>query len=239
MSSLSDLAIPQDADTEEKDVLGGSYILDSGVYEYDIDMAYMVESARGAIGVNMIFTKGNQQLKQSFWVRSGNDKGNKTTFTNKAGNEQPLPGMAAINSIVFLTLGKNQISELDTEEKVVKLYSYEAKEEVNTTVDVVTDLLGQKIVLGIMKNEIDVKQKNDATGNFDTTGRTKFENEVTKVFQAGTNCTVAEVKGREDAQFITKWNDKNKGTVRNKVEHKGPVGVSGAPASAPTTKSLF
>jgi len=238
MSSLSNLALPSDAEAEEKDTLGGGFILESGVYEYDINMAYMIKSLNGATGVNAIFTKGKQQLKQTFWVASGDAKGNKTTFTNKGGKEQPLPGMAIMNSITFLTLGK-QLSDLSTEEKLVRLYNYDAKEEIDTKVQVITDLLKTKIVLGVMKNEVDVKKKVEGTNDYVTTGRTKFENEVTKAFQAGTNCSVPEVKGKEDATFITKWNDKFKDTVRNKVEHKGPVGAPGAPAGAPTTKSLF
>ena len=238
MSSLSNLALPADAESDDKDILGGSFILDSGVYEYDINMAYMIKSTGGATGVNMIFTKGKQQLKQTFWVASGDAKGNKPTFTNKQGNEQPLPGLAQVNAMVFLTLGKT-IDLLPTEEKVVRLYSYDAKEEVDTKVQVITELLGQKIVLGVMKNEVDVKKKVEGTNDYVTTGKTKFENEVQKVFQDGSNCTVAEVKASAPAEFISKWNDKNKDTVRNKVEHKGPVGAPGAPAGAPATKSLF
>lgn len=238
MSTLADLVLPADVEDDTKDIVGGSYILETGVYEYDINMAYMVQAASEAVGVNMIFTNGNQQFKQSFWVKSGKAKGGKTTYTNsKTGKEHPLPGMSNMNAITFLTLGK-QLSELDTEEKVVKLYNYEAKEEVNTTVQVLTDLLGKKIVLGIMKNEVDVTQKNDATGEYEPTGKTKFENEVVKVFQAGTNCTIAEVRGQEDAQFISKWNENNKGTVRNKVKSKGLTGTAGAPG-IPATKSLF
>jgi len=239
MSSLSNLALPSDVEADDKDFLGGGYILESGLYEYDINMAYMIKSAGGATGINMIFTKDNQQFKQTFWVLSRDDKGNKPTYTNtKTGKEVPLMGHTLASHITFLTLGKT-LGELDDEEKVVRLYNFEAKAEVDTKVQVITALLGQKIVLGIMKNEIDVTQKNDTTGKYDTTGKTKFENEVVKAFQAGTNRTVTEAKASADAEFITKWNDKNKGTVRNKVEHKGPVGAPGAPASAPATKSLF
>ena len=240
MNQLTNLALPTDADVDEKDVLGGSFILESGLYEYDIDMAYMVEASTGAVGVNMIFSKGEQKLKQSFWVKSGNVKGNKTTFTDaRSGKERPLPGLSVMNAITFLTVGKT-LDKLTTEEKVVKLYSYEAKEEVNTTVQVISVLLKQPIVLGVMKNEVDVTKKNDVTKQYDTTGATKFENEVSKVFQAGSNCTIAEVKAGEPAEFIAKWNDKNKDTIRNKVNHKGAIsGSAGAPANAPPTKSLF
>ena len=51
-------------------------------------------------------------------------------------------------------MGK-EINTLETETKVVNVYSFEAKAEVPTKVDMLTELLGQEIVVGIIKETVD------------------------------------------------------------------------------------
>jgi hypothetical protein len=86
------------------------------------------------------------------------------------------------NSLCLLTLGK-EISELTTEEKVLNIYSPDAKAEVPTKVQVLMDLLNQEILVGLIKQTVD-KTAKDAAGAYQPTGETREENEIDKFFRA-------------------------------------------------------
>jgi len=218
----------------DKDVLGGmgSFVLESGIYETKIDLAYLGKSKGGAMSLTLHFkTADDKQLRQSLWITSGDAKGNKNTYINKKTNEvHLLPGMNQANHISLLATGK-ELSELDTEEKVIKLYDFDAKEEIPTKVDVITEMLNKDIVLGVQKQIVDKNVKNDA-GDYVPSGDTREENEINKVFSAKDGRTVTEIKAEaSEAQFIKDWKEKWTGVTITKAKGaKG--GTSGAPTSA-------
>lgn len=237
---LTKLKLGAEVESNESDSLGGGYTLESGVYPMKIDMAYIGKSQGGAMSVNMTFTHGQQSLKHTFWVTSGDAKGNKSTY-EKDGKHYPLPGLNMVNGIVFLTLGK-ELGDLTTETKTVNVWNYDSKAEVPTQVEVLMDLLGQDIVLGVQKRIVDKNVKND-NGVYVPSGETRQENEVSKVFQAGSNLTVSEVKAGETAgEFMQKWADKWTGLTIDKstASAKGNGSTAGAPpAAAAASASLF
>lgn len=233
--------------SEEKDSVGSGGVLNSGLYMATITMAYLSKAASGALG--LVFsakTEEGRDIRQTLWMTSGTAKGGKNYY-EKDGVKNYLPGFNHANSIALLTLAK-EISAVETETKVVNVYSPEAKSEVPTKVEVLVDLLGKQVLLGIIKQTVDKTKKND-TGVYEPTGETREENELDKVFRASDRMTTAEVRGQAaEASFADVWNDKWSGKERNKS--KGGSGTAGAPkafggapgASAGTKKpatSLF
>ena len=227
----------------EKDILGGGGALDSGLYDLTIKVAYVTTSSGGALALNTIFDYNGKEVRQQFWMTSGNDKGNKNTYT-KDGKEFYLPGFITANSLALLTVGK-EISQLDLEEKTIKLYDFEAKGEVPTKVQVFTELTGQTITAGIQKQTVD---KNIDSGQVDGNGRkiyvpsgeTRDINEVVKFFRADDGLTVPEIEAQvTEAKFKNDWENKFAGKTINRA--KGLDGVkAGAPSAAKQpTKSLF
>ena len=101
----------------EKDILGGGGALDSGLYDLTVKVAYVTTSSGGALALNTIFDYNGKEVRQQFWMTSGNDKGNKNTYT-KDNKEHYLPGFLTANSLALLTVGK-EISQLDLEEKTI------------------------------------------------------------------------------------------------------------------------
>jgi len=237
--ALEALKIDSDI-VEDKDTLGGgSFVLESGIYEAKVDLAYLDKSKGGAMALNIHFlTKDNQQLRQTLWVTSGDAKGNKNTYLDKEGNKHLLPGMNQANHLAMLTTGK-EIAALDTEEKVVKLYNFDAKEEIPTKVNVITEMLNREIILGVMKQVVDKNVKND-DGVYVPSGDTREENEITKIFSAKDKRTVTEIKAEAtEAQFIKDWDEKWTGVTRNKAKgsKSGAAGGNSKPIAAP--KALF
>lgn len=247
MSILSSLTTDQAINNEKDSVGGGSYVLDSGLYNAKVSMAYLNKSKGGALGMVLTLkTEDGREVRQTLWMTSGNDKGNKNYY-EKDGERHYLPGFNHANALALLTVGK-EISELETETKVVNVYSPEAKAEVPTKVEVPMDLLGQDIVVGLIKQKVDKTRRNEATGAYEPTGETRDENEIDKLFRAKDRMTTAEIRAKADkAGFVETWETKWTGKLRDRSKgaqsNTGTSGMPKAPMSTGSTKkptsSLF
>ena len=240
MSLLSSLKQETDV-KDDGDSLGlGPNVLDSGLYQTTVNLAYISISAGGAWALNCIFkTQDGREIRQTFWVQSGDAKGNKNYYTDKDGAKHNLPGLNQANSLCQLTTGKN-VDQLDTEEKMVNVWNGELKTEVPTPVQVLTDLLKQQVTLGLLKQIVDKNIKDD-NGKFVPSGETREENEVDKMFHADSNMTMTEIAEKKtEAKFIHAWKKKNDGTVRNKAKGTSSKGTtSGAARAVSSPPSLF
>jgi hypothetical protein len=216
---------------DEKDSVGSAGALDSGLYKAKVALAYITKSAGGAMGLVLnLKTDANREIRQTLWMTSGTAKGAKNYYEDKNGDKQYLPGFLHANSLSLLTVGK-EIAALDTETKVVNVYSAEAKSEVPTKVEMLMDLIGQEVIVGLIKQTVDKTKKNEATGIYEATGETREENEIDKLFRAKDRMTTAEIRAQaEAASFIDTWDAKFTGTVKNKA--KGAAGTAGAPKAA-------
>jgi len=239
MSILSNLKT-DDNIKNETDSVGGGNCLESGLYPVRIATAYLQKSKGGALSVVVTMkTQDNNELSQTFWVTSGDSKGNRNYY-EKDGVKNYLPGFNQMNSLCLLTVGK-ELSELDVEEKVVNVYSFEAGAKVPTTVPMIMDLIGAEVIVGLLKQTVD-KNVKDAAGNYVPSGDTRDENEVDKLFHATSRRTTSEIRSEAaEATFINDWEAKWAGKTKNKA--KGAAGTEGALVTKPTqerpTKSLF
>jgi len=241
MSLLANLTTDESI-KNETDSVGGSRVRESGLYPFTIALAYLTKSKGEALALNLVLKDDQGEVKQQLWVTSGKEKGCKNTYQDKDGNPQYLPGFLQANALCLLTVGK-EISQLDTEKKVINLYNYDSKSEVPTPVDMITDLLGQEILVGLIKQTVD-KNVKDAAGNYVASGETREENEVDKMFRARDRMTVAEIRAKaEEATFATTWAEKWTGQVKDKsTKGAGTAGAPKAAAAAPAgkpTNSLF
>jgi hypothetical protein len=237
MSLLKNLKTDESIATE-RDSVGNGGPLDSGLYPSKISLAYLTTSKGGALGLALsLKTDTGRDIRATVYMTSGTDKGCKNYF-EKDGEKQYLPGFNLANSLALLTVGK-EIGDLDTEQKVVNVYNYEAKAEVPTKVDMLTDLLGQDIIAGVIKQIVDKNQKNDA-GQYVPTGETREENEIDKFFRARDKMTTAEIRAQAtEAAFYDTWDAKWTGNVRNKAKGAaaGVAGKVGSPKPAANAAS--
>jgi hypothetical protein len=231
MSLLKSLK-SDDTIANERDSVGGGGPLESNVYPAKVQHAYINSAASGAIGLVLnAKTSDGKEVRETLWMTSGKAKGCKNYY-EKDGEKHYLPGYLIANSLALLTVGK-EISELDTETKVINVYSYEAKAEVPTKVEMVMDLIGQDIMVGVIKEKVDKTQKNESTGEYVPTGETREQNVIDKLFRARDRMTVAEIRAQaEEASFIDTWIKKWSGQVRDKSGKAGNTGTAGAPRAA-------
>lgn len=245
MSLLKNL-VSDDSIANEKDSIGSGGLFESGLQNFKVALAYLTQASSKAVALNLsLKNPDGKELRSQIYITSGEAKGCKNTYVDKEGATQYLPGYLLANSLALLTVGKD-LNQLDTEDKVVNVYSYEAKAEVPTKVAMIVDLLGQEVIGGVLKQVVDKNKKNESTGQYEPTGETREENELDKFFRARDRKTTQEIRGNVEASFIDVWNDKWAGKVKNKASG-GAQGTSGAPkagaakaaGTAKPTTSLF
>lgn len=229
MSLLSGLTTSNDI-AAEKDSVGGGFVLDSNIYNFTVKLAYLQKADSEAVALVVhLTTEDDKDVRQQFWMSSGKAKGCKNYFVDKNGEKQYLPGFNMANSLCLLTVGK-EISQMETEIKVVNLYSNEAKAEVPTNVEMLTELLGKQVIGGLLKQIVDKTQKNDS-GDYVPTGETREENELDKLFRERDGKTTAEILAQApEAVFIETWKKKWVGQVKDKSTKT--AGTAGAPKAA-------
>lgn len=240
MSLLKAIKTDSNVKGEEKDSLGGGGLLDSDAYLFTIEAAYVIKSEGGAMGISLqLKNEEGRTLRTTEYIT--NKKGE--NFYEKEGQKSFLPGYNKMTSLTLLAIGK-ELSELDTEEKVIKAWNFEAKAEVPTKVQMITDLVGKQIYGGVLKQTVDKNAKAD-DGTYKPTGETRDENVIDKFFRARDKMTVAEIRAEaEKAEFFDKWVEANKGKVVNRAKGAGN-GTAGAPkagapaAGAKPKQSLF
>lgn len=249
--SIIDLGSNVVVDTES-DNLGGGSVFKSDLYDFKIALAYLNKAPSGALSLNLTLdTKEGREMKQTIYISSGDAKGNKFTYTDKNGNERPLPGFAQMDSLCKLAVDKG-LKDMDQEEKTILVYSPTESKEVPTQVLVLTELLGAEITLGILEVVEDKMVKNAEGKYVADNGQTRVVNQISKIFKTEGHLTGSEIAANmTEGEFAKKWLDKNKDQVINKagksVKAKSTFGIKPALAlagetptsNAPATKSLF
>ena len=225
---------------------GGSFTRESDIYSGKIKMAYAGAAKSGARFVQLIVDlPDGKEYKETVYITN---KAGENFYLNKSDNSKkvPLPGFTTIDDICLCATGK-PLAEQDAEEKIVKIYDFEAKAELPTSVPVLIELLGQDISLAILK-VTENKQAKNANGVYEATAETRDINSIDKVFNTATQMTVVEARNKAEAPvFWDNWLERNKGKTRDKTSKV--IGNPGAPGAArsgppqagaaPARQSLF
>lgn len=209
MSLLANLKT-DDTIQGDKDTLGGYRTLDSDIYTGTINYAYLQKSQSSqALAINLSVNIDGTEFKETLWISNRDGK----NFYEKDGKKNYLPSFTTANSIALFACQK-ELSDLDTEPKVLNLYSWEHQKEVPTEVPCITALHGKTVTLGILK-EIRPKQVKNSQGYYVDSDETKEINTISKVFHPENNKTIAECKAKVyKAEFYQEWLDKYQGYVK-------------------------
>lgn len=237
MNPFADL--PQDTSDigGEEDRLGGGFIWPSSAYELTIKNAYSGKSGSGAASMTFELEDANgKRIKFTEWVTSGDAKGN-LPYYEKDGKKSFLPGYNIANAICTLA-SKKGLKDQTWETKQVKIRNAETKTDVPTPTPVAVELIGKKIILGILEVETNKSIKVD--GKYKRTAETKKENRLDKVFFIDNKCTLNELIAAKKsssapvASFYDQWMAANDGKVKNDVKAAEVTATQGG-AAAPTT----
>ena len=236
---MFDNLLMDDSIQAEKDVLGGGgSLLETGVYDFTIEMAYASKSAGGAAALNVhLKSDSGATLRKAIYVT--NKKG-ENFYLGKDGQKAYLPGFLLATNLCLLTV-KKELHQVTPEDKTIMLYDFDAKKELPTKAKVLVDLIGQRVTVSIVKEVVD-KTAKQGDGSYAPTGETREQNEIDKFFHIDTGMTVAELRAKATtAEFKEQWAAKNTGVTRNKATgaKAGGAGKPQAAANKPAPKSLF
>lgn len=239
---------------QAEDRIGGFSVFESKIYSGTIKAMYAGKSDGGAQNMTIIADLGGREYRETIYFTSRDGK-NYYHPKDKQGKlitdkKMPLPGFTIVNDICLVATGE-PLENQDVEEKVFKIYDYEAKAEVPTNVPMITAAIGQPVSFAIQKVLENKSKKNDA-GGYDTVADTRELNTIQKVFDTESKKTVVEAINGQDAGFWDAWSEKNDGKLYDKrtIRDGGDAGNAGRPAAngnsgAPAagaksaTKSLF
>lgn len=225
-----------DIQGEERDTVGG-YLLETDVYDFTINMAYIDKSKYGATSVNLLFkTADGRNYKETVYVTNRQGE----NFYDKGQGKKYLPGFLLVEAITMLSIGKS-ISDVSTEEKTVNVYDGALKKETPQKRQVIMELIGQPITLGVELQEVDVTKLDQATNKYLPTGDVKKVNAITKAFRTADKMTAPEITAEAtEAAFYTKWIETFRGKIAEKATKKAANGgTSGLPGAPGDTKPLF
>jgi hypothetical protein len=226
---------------EQEDRLGGGgYLVESGVYEAKVKMAYITTAASSAAkAMNLVLEVDGKELRERIWMTN---KLGKPTY-EKEKKKFMLPGYEAVNDLCLVTTG-HPFSEQEIVNKTIKVYDFEQKAEVEKNLPVVKSILTLPLYAAVLLVRENKTAKDDA-GDYVDTAETRDFNECDKFFHIKTKKTVVELKRggdiKEEDMFISLWSEKNKGQLRDrskKIAGQAPAGSAAAKGGS-TTKSLF
>lgn len=140
---------------------GGRHIFSTDVYEnVTVKLAYAAKYDSGAQYVTMIFDIDGQELEISETITNSEGQ----NFYTKDGKKNQLPGFATINDICLTVTGE-ELSDQDTEERQIEVWSFEEKKKVRQARDVLTALVGATASIAVRKVIKNKQQKTDEKKN--------------------------------------------------------------------------
>jgi hypothetical protein len=233
--SFLDSAEYEAGNAVEKDVVGGGFrSLTSGIYGFDVLLAYCGKSKGGAKFVQLELKEVESGNKHRFTIYVSNKEGSIKYKDKKTGELQYLPGFLTVDSLCLLTVGKPLVQlQAQIEKKTINLYNFELKREVPTEVDMLMPLIGQRIKAGILETIENKSAKNPSSGVYEPTNEKRTINEIDKFFRDRDDKTVGEIVGKkEKAEFIETWKTKWDGKPNDKYKAVAQAGTGGVPGGA-------
>ena len=227
---------------ESGDTLGGFKVWDTNAYEAVVKAVYLGKSKEGAnfAGIHLMIN-GQEYREQVYFTNKAGEN-----FYVRDGKEFEMPGFQTVNELVLLTTGTGLLDNPAIEEKILKLYDPEQKQETNQSVPCLVEVMGKPIIVGIQKVKEFKQEKNDTTGKYEDSDKVREHNQINKFFHAETQGTVTEYK--KDLRlgaFFEEWSAKNTPEfVLDKTKNKKAGGAApGRPGASGSnggeTKSLF
>ena len=135
----------------------GGGLLAPGVYKMTIDKVYATKADSGAVRLNaeLKFKREDGSEGTFFWntyVKSGDAKGNKATYTDKNGKEVPLPGVIEMRHF-FKAAG---VENPEIKDAVIEVFGEQ------TPVKALPELTGKVVTVGVRHQYDDYREKDVA-----------------------------------------------------------------------------
>jgi len=214
-------AVSDEVSSHDLEVSGGGYINQCGVYPTTIEKAFMSNTKRGGVQLDVFFSGANKIDITLYIVSKKNGK--LITTCQMGGKTVSLPAFKMFKQIMFLATGKAQdLSEVKTKVETIKYKKFGKNVEVEA--ETLVDLIGKELQIGIRLEE----QYNYEDGETDKTslkvnsnGDVLYSKELESVFNVNGFDAQEMIKDAEEAKAIKSkiaFLESDKGIKRVKLE---------------------
>jgi len=210
MGLFDNIQVDETAEVEEQKVSKvSSWIKDSGAYTVEITMMRFKESKGGATGFVMeMETEDGARITKEEWFTNKEGGTQYVVKDKKTGMPQlddsgkqvmkDLPGMSALKSISKAVTG-NPMAFMTTVKKVVPIYDYESKGNVDTEVDVASEFIGKTIEILVEHTLSDKTELNKSTNKYEPVAKVQQSREIVAFVDPVTHKTFSEAEAGKDA----------------------------------------
>jgi len=171
---LNQLGIDKKAfDEVEAEEVKEGFLKESGVYDAAVDTAYIRKTPSGAnmLEVNFVLQDGSP-FNWNTCILSGDEKGNKSTYTSKDGKELPLPGVSQM---------KHFLDAVGVQDPAATQGEVKHRDETITAL-CITGIQGKKLKMGVnqFENEYngEVNLRNDVKYWMTSDGKNSAGDEI-------------------------------------------------------------
>ena len=198
MANIFDNVAKSDIEVEVEVLRGGSKkVTESGAYLAEITMARDTQKAGAARWINLDFElEDGRSISHRWWYANKDDN---MTYVNKEGKELNYGGANEIFRFSELLTG-DKYGFGEVEDKIVPVYDFNARAEVDTPSKVMTNIIGKPVMILIRKT---LEDKNDKDYNPTTEVRSFMD--FVGFVDAVDSKTAAEKKAGKDAGFYAKF----------------------------------
>ena len=222
---------------DQKDVIRkpGDYSVATGVRRAIIKLAYLGKSKGGASFLTTQYTlpDDGKTLSVTEYFTSGDAKGNKTYSVARGSDKKnPLPGFTKTNELCLAATGEGLASVYAKREtKKVNLWNPTKRQEEPTDVEVLPELHGKEVFLGIHKIEKNKQVEHPAgSGKWVDSNERRTVNEIDKIF-TDERKTVNEKMAGDTASFVDTWIAEFGEKTLDQFKEVANAPKSGAPAA--------
>lgn len=210
MGLFDNINVDETAEVVEQTVSKKStWIKESGAFIVVITMFRFKQSDNGANGYVMeMETEDGAKIVQEDWFssRAGDTTYAVTDRKTKmpTGERADLPGMAKLKGISRAITG-DALAFMKTEPKIVPIYNYDKKDDIDTKVEVATEFIGRPIMVLTERTLEDKTKKNPASGDYEPVAEVKAFNEILAWVDPTNHKTFSENAASKEAATYDKF----------------------------------
>lgn len=208
------------------------FTLDTGIYDFKIKQMYPVQNKSGSFSMQLVLETSEGKTFNPliyFMDKEGNVTTEAKSGTNK-GKKIPIRGYSQLDTICKASIGKPLPEVYKSKQSKVVIKQFTKDEKI--TVDMLMDVIGKTITLGIEERR--VNKQGLVNGTYQNTAEERIVNELNKVYFPG-RLTAKEVETKVSTPvFATAWLEKYEGQL---IDQYKPVAGSPLPSSSSSSNS--
>ncbi len=164
---------------------GTNYINENGIFPVTIEKAFMTETKKGGVQLDVHFGGGNTINIRMFIVSVGKD-GKRTTTCKMQGKTVSLPDFKLMKQLYFVATGEGKdLGDIKTKVETIKYKEY--GEDIEVEAETIIDLIGKQVNIAIRLEEeynYEDGEVDKTSLKVDSNGNTRYKKTLDDVYSS-------------------------------------------------------